>query len=211
MDLSTSAYKFSTTSLSIVIFFSSAFSIFISTTISTTSLKSVFSMVSFWLPLSILESISSFEIRFVIFFDSSSIFSNISLVSSFISTYLRPYWLCELMTDIGVLNSCDTSEVNWVSLSKELCSLSNILSKVCARTEISSFPLPISILFVRSFPSLIFSAVSLIFSIGSNAFFVIRYPPKAETTSKNGNTTKNIFIMDSKFFSIPDAGVIPLT
>ena len=211
MDLSTSAYKFSFISLFIVIFFSWAFSIFISAAISTTSLISVFSTFNFWLPLSILASISNFDIRLVIFFDSSSIFSNISLVSSFISRYLSPYWLCELITDIGVLSSCDTSEVNCASLSKEFWSLSNILSKVVARTEISSFPFPMSILFVRSFPSLIFSAVSLIFSIGSKAFFVMRYPPKAETTSKNGNITKNMFIMDSRFFSTPDAGVIPLT
>ena len=134
MDLSTSAYKFSFISLFIVIFFSWAFSIFISAAISTTSLISVFSTFNFWLPLSILASISNSEIKLDIFLDFSKIFFNISFDSSFKFKYFKLYSLCMRIAESGVLNSWATSDVNWASLSNASCKRLNIWSKVSAKS-----------------------------------------------------------------------------
>ena len=191
-------------------FFLSALICWVSIMISISSLKFTFSRLSFWWPLSIFARVSSWEIIWDIFTDSFSMdFKDFSIFSTD-SVWLRAYSLWEIMTDIGVRSSWDTSDVNWTSFSKEFCSLLNIVSKVFARVCSSSFLLPKFILWDKSFPAFIFSAVSLIFSIGLKPFFVIIYPFMPENIRKNGRIIREIEIIVSTAFSAMEDGTIPL-
>ena len=90
------------------------------------------------------------------------------------------------MIAVGVLSSCDASDVNCRSASKTFSSLSNILSNAPASCFISLGPFFSAILSVRSSASLMELAVATIFSIGLNVLEDIQSAPRNVTMSMTG-------------------------
>ena len=88
--------------------------------------------------------------------------------------YFVPYSLSDIITDIGVRNSWDTSELNWRSLIDARSNDSNISLKTRASLWTSSFPSSIVILLLKSALLLIVSAVSIISRTGFKELLIIK-------------------------------------